>query len=151
MEQNGSGNINLITGGFGVQYRRVIKYSTTRKNTQRYYTPKCQISYLFSNCFFSAECFCSFLIRREKQSGQRRVARSRLVKQAFLQHKITNCLNNRTISQDICTRFVRYLYSTYYFSAKCFCSFLIRREKQSGQRSITRAADWLNRLFYSIK
>ena len=37
----------------------------------------------------------------------------------FLQYKIHNCPNNRTISQDICTRFVRHL---------CFtlCSWMIR-------------------------
>ena len=37
---------------------------------------------------------------------------SQPVKELFLQYKITNCPNNRTISRDICTRFARYLYST---------------------------------------
>ena len=30
----------------------------------------------------------------------------------FLPYIVTNCPNNRTISQDICTLFARYLYST---------------------------------------
>ena len=40
----------------------------------------------------------------------RRSARSQLVNQVILQHKITNCLNNRTVSQDICSLFASYLY-----------------------------------------
>ena len=51
-----------------------VKIQTTIRNTQRYYTPKRLISYLLSDCFSSAASFCSFLMRREKQSGQRSVA-----------------------------------------------------------------------------
>ena len=40
----------------------------------------------------------------------KRSARSQLVNQVILQHKITNCLNNRTVSQDICSLFASYLY-----------------------------------------
>ena len=42
---------------------------------------------------------------------EKRSARSRLVKQVFLQHKIINCLSNRTISRDICALFAPYMYS----------------------------------------
>ena len=80
------------------------KYGTTRKNTQRYYTPKRLVRYLLSNCFF-------FLLSLS----------TRLLKQFFLLYKITNCPNNRTISQDICTLFERYLYST-------LCSWINKRE-----------------------
>ena len=45
------------------------KYSTTRKNTQRYHIPKRLISYSLSNRFFFLLSMCSFLIKREKQSG----------------------------------------------------------------------------------
>ena len=43
---------------------------------------------------------------------EKRSARNRLVKQVFLQHKIINCLSNRTISRDICALFAPYMYST---------------------------------------
>ena len=43
------------------------KCGTTRKNTQRYFSPKRLISYLLFNCFV----FYALLIRREKQSTQR--------------------------------------------------------------------------------
>ena len=39
---------------------------------------------------------------------EKRSARGRPVKLVFLQCKITNCSNNHTISQDICTLFARY-------------------------------------------
>ena len=75
--------------------------------------------YLLSNCsFFFAKCFCLFFWRREKRSGKRSVARVADWLNRFLQYKITNCPNNRTISQDICTLFARYLYST-------LCSWII--------------------------
>ena len=44
------------------------KYSTTRENTWRYYTPKRLISYLLSKYCFS---FYALLLRREKGSKQR--------------------------------------------------------------------------------
>lgn len=44
---------------------------------------------------------------------EKRCARSRLVKQVFFTYKITNCPNNRTILQDICILFARYLYSSW--------------------------------------
>ena len=44
---------------------------------------------------------------------EKRSARNRLVKQVFLQHKIINCPNNRTMSQDICALFAPYMYSTF--------------------------------------
>ena len=68
--------------------------------------------------FFFAKCFCLFFLRREKRSGKRSVARVADWLNRFLQYKITNCPNNRTISQDICTLFARYLYST-------LCSWII--------------------------
>ena len=40
----------------------------TSQNTNKY-KPTRLISYLLSNFFFSAKSFCSFLLRREKQSG----------------------------------------------------------------------------------
>ena len=43
---------------------------------------------------------------------EKRSAPSRLVEQVFSQFKITNCPNNRSISQDIFTLFAHYLYST---------------------------------------
>ena len=43
------------------------KCGTTRKNTQRYFSPKRLISYLLFNCFV----FYALVIRREKQSTQR--------------------------------------------------------------------------------
>ena len=33
-------------------------------------------------------------------------------KQVFLQYEIINCPSNRPVSQDICTPFARYLYTT---------------------------------------
>ena len=42
------------------------------------------------------------------EQKEKRSARSRLVEQFFLKYKITNC----PISQDIRTRFARYLHST---------------------------------------
>ena len=69
---------------------------------------------LITNCFFfPAWSFCAFLIGREKQSGKRSVAPAAdWLNRFFLQYKITNCPNNRTISQDICTLFARYFYPT---------------------------------------
>ena len=74
--------------------------------------------YLLFSSFFCAKCFCLFFIRREKRSGKRSVARAADWLNRFLRYKITNCPNNRTISQDICTLFARYLYST-------LCSWII--------------------------
>ena len=83
-----------------------------RRNTQRYYTPIRLISYLLSNHFF----FCWVFLFISHKAGkaeriEKRSARSWLIKQVFLQYKITNCSNNRRISQDIFTLFARYLYS----------------------------------------
>ena len=62
----------------------------------------------------SAKSFCSFFIEVGKAKRiEKRSACNRLVKQVFLQHKITNSPSNRTISQDICARFACYLYSTF--------------------------------------
>ena len=62
----------------------------------------------------SAKSFGSFLIEVGKAKRiEKRSACNRLVKQVFLQHKITNSPSNRTISQDICARFAWYLYSTF--------------------------------------
>ena len=75
--------------------------------------------YLLSNCsFFVLSVSAYFFIRREKRSGKRSVARAADWLNRFLQYKVTNCPNNRTISQDICTLFARYLYST-------LCSWII--------------------------
>ena len=62
--------------------------------------------------FFSAKSFCSFPIRWERQSRWRRVA---CAADWFnsLPYKITNCPNNRTISQEVWTLFARYLYCTF--------------------------------------
>ena len=66
----------------------------------------------------------SFLIRREKQSRWRSVARAAdWLNRYFLHYKITNCPNNRTISQDICTLFTRYLYST-------LCSWIVKQQTE---------------------
>ena len=66
----------------------------------------------------------SFLIRREKQSRWRSVARAAdWLNRYFLHYKITNCPNNRTISQDICTLFTSYLYST-------LCSWIAKQQKE---------------------
>ena len=46
---------------------RLVKIQITSENTQQYNTPKCPVSYLSSNCFFSAKSFYSFLAG--KQSG----------------------------------------------------------------------------------
>ena len=63
--------------------------------------------------FFPAKSFYSFLIRREKQTRQRSVAGAAdWLISLFLQYKITNCPNNRTVSQDICTLFARYYYTS---------------------------------------
>ena len=66
----------------------------------------------------------SFLLRREKQSRWRSVARAAdWLNRYFLHYKITNCPNNRTISQDICTLFTRYLYST-------LCSWIVKQQTE---------------------
>ena len=65
----------------------------------------------------------SYKAGKAKQMDKRS-ARSRLVKQVFFLHyKITNCPNNRTISQDICTLFTRYLYST-------LCSWIVKQQRE---------------------
>ena len=76
-----------------VLIQRVFQFSVEHSRpfgNQPYYTTKGLTCYLSSNCFFSAERFYSYLIRREKKSGQRSVARSRQVKQVFSQFQITN-------------------------------------------------------------
>ena len=81
------------------------KYGTTRKNTQRYHTPKRLTAFFFSAVFVLISHKAGKVKRIVKLS-----ARSQLVNQVILQHKITNCLNNRTVSQDICSLFASYLY-----------------------------------------
>ena len=105
-----------------------VKIQTTRKNTPRYYKPKGLVIIdnfiIIQLAFFSAKSFGSFLIRREKQSRWRSVARAAdWLNRYFLHYKITNCPNNRTISQDICTLFTRYLYST-------LCSWIVKQRKE---------------------
>ena len=105
-----------------------VKIQTTRKNTPRYYTSKGLIIIdkfiIIQLAFFSAKSFGSFLIRREKQSRWRSVARAAdWLNRYFLHYKITNCPNNRTISQDICTLFTRYLYST-------LCSWIVKQQTE---------------------
>ena len=92
-----------------------VKSQTMGNNAQWYYTPKRLISYLSSKCFFSSK---SFLLISPKGGGgeakriEKCYARSQPVKQVFTQYTITNCPNNHTMSQDICTLFARYLYSS---------------------------------------
>ena len=67
--------------------------------------------------FFFPAFFCLVFLLISHKAGkakriEKRRARSRLIKQVFFTYKITNCPNNRTISQDICSLFARYLYST---------------------------------------
>ena len=91
-----------------------ITIQTTNKNTQRYYTPKCLIPVVLSNCLFFCLVFlfiCSLRAGKAKWI-EKLSMHSQLVKQVFLQYKITNCPNNHTISQDICSLFAHYLYST---------------------------------------
>ena len=52
----------------------------------------------------------------------------------FLRYKITNFPNNRTISQDICTLFARYLYST-------LCSWIIISTFLSSDGAAGKVAD----------
>ena len=96
-------------------------YLTRRLNTQRYYTPKCLISYILFNCFFLYCLSAHYSLGGKRKRLEKRSARSRLVKQVFffLQYKIINFPYNRAISQDICTLFARYLYST-------LCSWIIK-------------------------
>ena len=87
-----------------------VKIQITSKNTQRFYTPKRVKSYLFPTAFFFCQK-CQLISHKEGKAKRRekRSARSRPVKQAFfLQDKIIN----RTISQDICSLFAHYWYST---------------------------------------
>ena len=82
----------------------------------------CSIAEYFMSCVvfwrahrasFPSKSFCSSLIKQEKQRGKRSVARAAdWLNNFFLQYKITNCLDYRTISQDICTLFARHLHST---------------------------------------
>ena len=76
-------------------------------NTQRNYTPKSLIENFHNPISSSsANFFFSFLKDGEKK---------RVKKRSFcLQYKITNCPNNRSMSQDICTLFMRHLHSTLY-------------------------------------
>ena len=67
---------------------------------------------IHTKIFFPAKSFYSFLIRREKQTRQRSVAGAADWLISLLQYKITNCPNNRTVSQDICTLFARYYYTS---------------------------------------
>ena len=69
---------------------------STRKNTQRYYTPKRLKIYLLPNCFFA---------QGGKSKADTDAQRTTDWSNQFLYstYKITNCLNNRTISQDFCT------------------------------------------------
>ena len=98
-----------------------VEIQTMNKYPKQYQTPKCLISYLLSNCFFPAKCFCSFLIRQEKQSRYRSiVCTANLWNRFFFKYKITNC----TISQDICTLSTHYLFSV-------LCSWKIRYDKNS--------------------
>ena len=68
--------------------------------------------------------FISHEAGKEKQT-EKRSARSLLVKLG-LQFKRTNCLNNRTISQDSCTLFARY-FLLYFLQLdnkiSCYCLF----------------------------
>ena len=90
-----------------------ITIQTTNKNTQRYYTPKYLIPVVLSNCLFFCLVFLFISLRAGKAKWIEKLSmHSQLVKQAFLQYKITNCPNNHTISQDICSLFAHYLYST---------------------------------------
>ena len=87
-----------------------VKIQITSKNTQRFYTPKRVKSYLCPTAFFFGQKFQLISHKEGKvKRREKRSARSRPVKQAFfLQDKITN----RTISQDICSLFACYWYST---------------------------------------
>ena len=73
----------------------------------------CAVHWRARKASFPSKSFCSFLIKQEKQRGKRSVARAAdWLNRFFLQYKITNCPDYRTISQDICTLFARHLHST---------------------------------------
>ena len=75
----------------------------------------CAVHWRARRASFPSKSFCSFLIKQEKQRGKRSVARAAdWLNSFFLQYKITNCPDYRTISQDKCTLFARYLHSTLY-------------------------------------
>ena len=77
------------------------------------YFMSCAVHWRARRASFPSKSFCSFLIKQEKQRGKRSVARAAdWLNNFFLQYKITNCLDYRTISQDICTLFARHLHST---------------------------------------
>ena len=70
-------------------------------------------------CIIQLLFFCYIFLPISHKRGKakrikKRSARSWLVKQAFLQYKITKLPNKRTILQVMCTLFARYL-----FSSKC--------------------------------
>ena len=94
-------------------------YELCSKNTQIYYTPKCLISYNYTTAFFSAVFLFISHFSGKRKAVEKRSALSLLLKQVFLQYKISNCQNNHTISQDMCTLFARSLYPT-------LCSWIIR-------------------------
>ena len=104
---------------------------TTRKTTAQLVkilsdtTPKRLISYLLSNCLFFYQVFLFISYKAGKAKRiEKPSAHSRQVKQVFLQYKITNSSNNRTISQDVCTLFARNLHST-------LCSWIISKHIES--------------------
>ena len=77
------------------------------------YFMSCAVFWRAHRASFPSKSFCSSLIKQEKQRGKRSVARAAdWLNNFFLQYKITNCLDYRTISQDICTLFARHLHST---------------------------------------
>ena len=65
---------------------RLVKIQITSENTQQYNTPKCPVSYLSSNCFFSAKSFYSFLAGKAKWIEKCSV-QSGLVKHSFYSKK----------------------------------------------------------------
>ena len=78
-----------------------------------YGPPSRQITYIYIYVYLIRLLATSFSHEAGKTKRmEKRSARSRLVEQVFSQFKITNCPNNRSVSQDIFTLFAHYLYSS---------------------------------------
>ena len=76
------------------------------------YEKTCKTCKKTSDCFFILLSLSINFSEGRKAKQEAISVHSQLVKQVFLQHKITKCPNNHSISQDICTLFPGYLYAT---------------------------------------
>ena len=80
----------------------IVKTQTASKKYSAILHTMTSNKFLMSDCFFSVKSFCSFLIKWEKQSGQRSVAcTADWLNKFFLSYRITNDPNNCTILQDL--------------------------------------------------